>query len=351
LLFAVAAGVASALAGLAFLARAPGAILLIYLGPLPLMLVGLGLGLRAAFTSAVVGALVSGLLAGASASLLYAVGHALPSVLVVWLALGQRAGVDILVGGPDENEAKTGPAESTPPAPTHGGLARVTPLGVHSHDERATWYPHGHIVAWLAALAAALIVGAAVVFSSGEGFRATVAEHIEKGLSALLPTLGGTDRAPIIATMVGLFPGWIGVSWAAMGVINAVAAEALLTRAGRALRPKPAWADLTLPDWLSWALVGAALLALIGPGDVGYTGRNLALALAFPHFLLGLAVMHGLADRTPHPRAILVGFYVVLFLSAWALLVVAAVGVLEHWIGIRNRIPGGPQPGSGEPGA
>jgi hypothetical protein len=90
---------------------------------------------------------------------------------------------------------------------------------------------------------------------------------------------------------------------------------------------------------------------LIGPGDVGYTGRNLALALAFPHFLLGLAVVHGLANRTPQPRALLVGFYVVLFISAWALLAVAAVGVLEHWIGIRNRLPGGPPPGSNGPEA
>ncbi|OHC80410.1 MAG: hypothetical protein A3G73_04235 [Rhodospirillales bacterium RIFCSPLOWO2_12_FULL_67_15] len=330
LLFAVAAGVASALAGLAFLARAPGAILLIYLGPLPLMLVGLGLGLRAAFTAAGVGALVSGLLAGAPAALLYALGHALPSLIVVWLGLGKRAGVDILVGGPTEDDAKNGPAESPIPGSTE-------------------WYPHGHIVAWLAALAAAMVAFAALWFTSDEGFRATVAEHIEKGLAALVPMLGGTDRVQIIATMVGLFPGWIGVSWVAMGVVNAIAAEAILTRAGRALRPKPAWADLTLPDWLSWALVGAALLALIGPGDVGYTGRNLALALALPHFLLGLAVVHGLVRRTPQPRALLVGFYVVLFVSAWALLAVAAVGVLEHWIGIRNRIPGGPRPGSNAP--
>jgi hypothetical protein len=328
LLFAVAAGVASALAGLAFLARAPGAILLIYLGPLPLMLVGLGLGVRATFAAASVGALVSGLLAGAPAALLYAIGHALPSLIVVWLGLGKRVGVDILVDG----SAEDGPTESPIPGP-------------------AEWYPHGHIVAWLAVLAAAMIVGAALLFSSGEGFRATVSEHIERGLAALIPMLGGTDRTNVIAIIVGLFPGWIGVSWVAMGVVNAIAAEAILTRAGRALRPKPAWADLTLPDWLSWALVGAALLALIGPGDVGYTGRNLALALALPHFLLGLAVVHGLVRRTPQPRAILAGFYVVLFVSAWALLVVAAVGVLEHWIGLRNRIPGGPQPGPNAPGA
>ncbi|MEK7245907.1 MAG: DUF2232 domain-containing protein [Pseudomonadota bacterium] len=331
LLFAIAAGVASALAGLAFLARAPGAILLIYLGPLPLMLVGLGLGVRAAFTAAGVGVLVSGLLAGAPAALLYAIGHALPSLIVVWLGLSNRVGVDILVEGSAEDDSKNGLAEGRIPGPTE-------------------WYPHGHIAAWLAALAAVTVAFAGLWLSSGEGFRATVSGHIETGLAALIPMLGGTDRTQIIAAMIGLFPGWIGVSWVAMGVMNAVAAEGILVRAGRALRPKPAWADLTLPDWLSWALVGAALLALIGSGDVGYTGRNLALALALPHFLLGLAVVHGLVDRTAQPRALLAGFYIVLFVSAWALLAVAAVGMLEHWIGIRNRIPGGPRPGTNPPG-
>ncbi len=330
LLFAVAAGVASALAGLAFLARAPAAILLIYLGPLPLMLVGLGLGWRAVLTASGVGVLVAGLLAGTPAALLYAVGHALPALIVVWFGLTQRPGVNILVGGSREDDANDDPAESPMPEPM--------------------WYPHGHIAAWLAALAAAMIACAALVFSSDQGFRATVTEHIERGLAVLIPMLGGPDRTLIISTMTGLFPGWIGISWAAMGVVNAVAAESILTRAGRALRPKPAWADLTLPDWLSWALVGAALLALIGPGDVGYTGRNLTLALALPHFLLGLAIVHGLVGRTPHPNALLAGFYVVLFVSAWALLAVAALGVLENWIGIRNRIPGGPRPGSNAPG-
>jgi hypothetical protein len=324
LLFTIAAGVASALAGLAFLARAPGALLLIYFGPLPLMLAGLAFGAKATFVAAGVGALVAGLLAGPPAMLLYLIGHALPSALVVWLGLRRRTGIDIVVGDAPENGASAAPSE---------------------------WYPHGHIVAWLAALAAVAIAVAALMLSSDEGFRAAVADHIEKGLAALLPTLGGPQRAPLIATMIGLFPGWIGVSWVAMGVINAVIAEAILTRTGRALRPKPAWADMGLPDWLSWVLVGAALLALIGPGDVGYTGRNLALALAFPHFLLGLAVVHGLVDRTPHPRALLIGFYLVLFVSAWALLVVAAVGVLEHWIGLRNRLPGGPQAGSHPPQA
>jgi hypothetical protein len=327
--------------------------LLIYLAPLPLMLAGLALGARAMFAAAGVGALVAGLFAGPSALLLYIVGYALPSAVVVWLGLSRRAvppaggrsessprapetaplsgraGVDILVGETTENGAEGADADRAPDA----------------------WYPHGHIVSWLAALAAVLIVAAAIMLSSGAGFRAAVAEHIEKGIAALLPAIGGGERMPLVNTMIGLFPGWIGVSWVAMGVVNAVAAEAILTRAGRTLRPKPAWADLALPDWLSWALVGAALLALIGPGDVGYTGRNLALALAFPHFLLGLAVAHGLVDRTPHPRALLVGFYVVLFMSAWALLVVAAVGVLEHWIGIRNRLPGGPRPGSNAPEA
>ncbi len=307
-LFAVVAGVASAVAALAFVAGVPGAMLLIYAGPLPVMLAGLGFGFQHALLAAATGTLASAVAIGGNGALLYAVGHALPSLLVVGLALRSRPG-----DGPETRE----------------------------------WYPHGDIAAWLALLAAALLAAAGLWLSGDEGFRATVNDHIDKGLGALLPQLDGTDRQRLLAGMSGLFPGWIGTSWAMMGVVNAIAAETILARSGRSIRPKPAWgADLSLPEWLSWALVGAALVALIGTllglGDVGYTGRNLALVLALPHFLLGLAVVHGLARQARQPRAILVGFYVVLFVSAWALLAVAAVGVLEHWIGLRNRMPGGP---------
>ena len=337
MLFAMAAGVASALVGLAFLARTPGAVLLIYLGPLPLLLAGLALGRRASAVAAGVGVLLSGLLAGLPAMLLYAAGHALPALTVVWLALRQRAGIDIVVGGPSNESAPSGPADPALPEPVDGGLARV---------ERMEWYPHGYIAAWLALLAAAMIGAAALYFSSGDGFRAAINDHVEPGLSALAARFGGSDLKQINPMIVGLFPGLVGVSWVIMSVVNAVIAQAIITRSGRAIRPKQAWGDFALPDWISWALVGSALLALIGPGDVGYTGRNLAMALAFSHFLLGLVVVHDLAGRASQPVAILIAFYVVLSFSPWVWLVVAAIGVLEHWIGLRNRIPGGPRAGS-----
>ena len=307
-LFAVAAGVASAVAAMAFVAGVPGAMLLIYAGPLPVMLAGLGFGFQQALLAAATGTLASALAIGGHGALLYAVGHALPALLVVGLAL--------------RSWPENGP-------------------------ETRRWYPHGHIAAWLALLAAALLAAAGIWLAGDDGFRATVNDHITRGLGALLPQLGEPDRQRLLAGMSGLFPGWIGTSWAIMAVVNAIAAETILARSDRAIRPKPAWGeDLSLPDWLSWALVGAAVLALIGtligPGDVGYMGRNLALVLALPYFLLGLAVVHGLVHRTQQPRAILVGFYVVLFVSAWALLAVAAIGVLEHWIGLRSQMPGGP---------
>lgn len=308
LFFAVAAGAASALAALAFITGAPGAMLLIYVGPLPVMLAGLGLGFQPALLAVLAGTATSAVAAGGNAAILYALGHALPALIVCGLALRSRPGATA---------------------------------------ETREWYPHGHIVGWLALLAAVLLAVAGLSLSSGEGFSEAVTDHIDKGLGALLPELGGPERQRLLTGMSSLFPGWIGASWVMMGVVNAVVAETILARSGRAIRPKPAWAaDMTLPEWLSWALVGAAALALIGAlieaGDVGYMGRNLALVLALPHFLLGLAVVHGLAQRTQHSRAVLVGFYVVLFVSAWAILAVAAIGVLENWIGLRNRLPDGP---------
>lgn len=301
ILLAVAAGILSALAALAFLGRVPGAVFLVYVAPLPLFFAGLGLGPRAAVIAASAGTLSAFAMVGVTGALVYGVIHALPAALASWLALMQRAG----------------PAGET------------------------EWYPLGRVVSWLAAFAGiALLALAAFWWGSEGGLSAAIRGHLDSGLAALVPQLAEDQRTRLVQGLTALFPGWVGVSWVTMTVANAALAEAILVRAGRALRPKPAYRSLTLPEWLSWLIVGAAALALIGPGDMGYIGRNLAVVLALPYFLLGLATVHTLAGRVQFSRPLLVGFYVVLFLSAWALLVVAAVGVAEHWVGLRQRFAG-----------
>ena len=61
------------------------------------------------------------------------------------------------------------------------------------------------------------------------------------------------------------------------------------------------------------------------------------MVFATPYFLLGLAVVHSLARRVSYTGPLLVVFYLVIVVSLWATLVVAGIGVVEQWYGLRGR--------------
>ena len=69
------------------------------------------------------------------------------------------------------------------------------------------------------------------------------------------------------------------------------------------------------------------------------------MVLALPYFFLGLAVFHTLARRVSSTKALLVVFYLVIVISIWATLVVAGIGVVEQWYGLRDRIKSSPARG------
>jgi hypothetical protein len=103
-------------------------------------------------------------------------------------------------------------------------------------------------------------------------------------------------------------------------------------------------ANLVLPDWMSWFIVAAASVALLGQGELEFFGRNLALILAVPFFFLGLAVVHNLACHVVFPRILLTAFYMALLLSGWIAMMVIATGIAEQWFGLRRYIE---NPGKG----
>jgi hypothetical protein len=312
-LIAIGAGVLSAFAATAFLSRAPGALMLVYFADLPLFMAGFGLGPQAMVISSAVGFMATGLIGGGIAAGIFGMTQALPAWLVVRQYLLQRP-----LGGPRAADA----------ADTGGGAVE--------------WFPVGDILCWLTMLAAAaLVAGTVASLSSGEGLSVMVSTNLENLLQAMAPQWEPGHRATMVGILTPMFPGAIGVSWMVMTVINATLAQGLLVKWGNALRPTPAYVDLQLPQWISWPMIAAALLALMGSGEMEYTGRNLAMIMAVPFFFLGLAVVHTWARRTAHTTMVLVAFYVILVMSGWATLFVAGIGIIELWSGLR-RYMGGP---------
>jgi hypothetical protein len=124
---------------------------------------------------------------------------------------------------------------------------------------------------------------------------------------------------------------------------NATVTQGVLKRTGYSRRPSPAYAALNLPHWLAGALALAFLVAFI-PGAIGGFGRNAALFLSTPFFLLGLAVIHTLSRRAAKPGSVLAAFYiglvvlgVLLGLAVPLLALIAVLGVVEQFMSLRRR--------------
>ena len=299
------------LSSLLFLSLAKGfaaGMLLSYLAPLPLMMVGLHRGLAAALVAGLAAMAAVAAVAGGLSSLPFAIMAVLPSLVVVRQAL----------------------------------LCRSDSAG------NVEWYPPGLVLGWLTATGVALIlIGAALVPSlpsSGEmgGVQAWVADTIGKTMSLLAPTLTDEQRHMALDWWVPFFPAMLAGSWLVMAIVNAVSAQGFLVRLGRNQRPIPVYRELELPVWLAVGLGMALALGAVAEGDLGYLARSVTVVTLIPFALLGLAAMHGWAANRPGARVILAVMYGVLFLaSAWAFVPVAGLGLVRFVTRFRRSADGG----------
>lgn len=301
-LLAVGGGGLSAAASLMALLGSPLGVAAAYVAPLPILLVGLALGSNAAGIAASAGLVVVALVGGTVAAGVYSGMHALPSWLVVHQALLRRP---------------------------------VSPQGTGDG-----WYPIGLLVAVMALLGAFVSASTALAGGDGDGIEAAITSILGGVMEVAAPGFDAEQRQMLVGSLAPVFVGFSAVTWLAMIVLNAVAAQAILTRRGIAIRPTPKWSALSLPDWLGWVLAAAAAIGLIASGDAAYLARNCALVLSAPYFLLGLAVVHGLAHRGRSAGMVLVLFYMLLgVFFALAAAVVALIGMIAAWSG--RRPPGG----------
>lgn len=296
-LIAVAGGGASAMLSVALVTGSVGAFVLAYLAPLPLLLVAIGYGPVAGGWAAAGGMAATGLLGGPLAGAIYAGLTALPAVLA-----GRWIG---------------------------GGAGRGTLVS------RLALYGAGGVLA----------VGLGLSGNEG-GFEGALADHLTRVMEHLMPGATAKQQTAFTRMVTPFFPGATAASWLVMVAINAILAQVILSRLGRpsatgAGSSGETLATLTLPEAASWALVGAAVLAVgakfVGWTEGAYLGRNLAVLLAVPFVFLGLAVVHALAGRLAARGLVLTAFYLVLVLSGWAVILVAGLGLVEQWMGLRQR--------------
>jgi Predicted membrane protein (DUF2232) len=295
--FAVLAGLISSTLFLALSSGMPGMVLLAYFIQLPLLFVGLSLGLAASVIAAGSAILVCSLIAGVVAAALFALVQAVPAVMVIRQALLSRQ---------------------------QGG--------------KVEWYPPGLVLAQLATFAALCITASyLVLLGHPGGLQGVLSDFIGATLAELGGVEAETAPGPELGRWMFLFPGLMAASWLVMVVVNGVLAQALAVRLGLNRRPSPALSELELPGWL-WPAIGvAALLAVLGDDGLGFLGRSLLIVLVVPYMFLGLAVIHAFARRWSHRRLALTVFYGGVMLLGWPLLAILLLGFVEDWAHVRQR--------------
>ena len=200
------------------------------------------------------------------------------------------------------------------------------------------WYPVGYILSNLVGYGAmVLILAATVSFDTENGFRGVIDKLIADIFERRLTIGGQLNVSDLKYQIVSFFPSIAVVVWLLILSLNSVFAQAILTWKGVELRPTPSYSNLTAPEWLYWALVASATIALIGKGPYEYVGRNLAIVFAAPFFYIGLGIIHGMVRRIASPNLALTAFYIFVIILGWPILVVAGLGFFEPWINLRRR--------------
>lgn len=296
---AVLAGLASVALYLALLSGLPIMVLLAYFVQLPLLFVGLTIGLAGSVIAAASGVLACGLIAGAVAALIYTVVQAVPALFVVRQTLLSRA----------------------------------------TDDGRVEWYPPGLLISQLAVVAAAGIAVAFLVMSAEPGgFQGALERFLQSALAELGAVEVETDTSPEMADWMFVIPGLMAASWLIMVTLNCMLAQAAAVRLGWNRRPSPAFDAIELPRWLLPCVGVTVLLSMLGDGDLGFLGRATLIALTVPYGFLGLALIHVAVRRWPHPGLALIVIYGSILVFGWPIMVVVLLGFAEDFAELRRRL-------------
>jgi hypothetical protein len=304
------AGLAAALLHISIVTLTPLSALLFYLAPLPLFIVGLRDGWRAAAAAAVVGALALTLLWNIQAGAYFLAATAAGPVVISRLALISRP----VTAGANEGEATDGTMQ---------------------------WYPEGRLLLWMAAMAGALLtIVILLVGPDAESFRAALKEISATFTQPLLNSLPAEQQerfAELMDLLILLTPVAGAAAWFVSMTINLLLASRLLQAWKAALRPWAPFASLTFPR-AAGAALAVSFAASVLPGTLGLIGSVFAAPLSAAFAILGLAVAHSLLLAHPSRVALLAGLYLALVLMSWIVAVpLILLGIAELGWNLRAR--------------
>lgn len=287
-------------------------VLLFLLTPLPMVIVGVAFGWRAALAAALAGAAVMAAFGGAR-GIAFFLAFGAPAILSAWCA----------------------------------------DLGRRRADGSIGWLPAGDILASLATLGGLLpAVYAMALGGTFAMFKPEFARFVGQVFKQMEAQLTLPPTAPeridsVAQTMIDMLPGVLAAYWVVLFAINLYLAGRVARKSGLLLRPWPNLHQLTPPPWLLLLLIGA-LLAWMAGGFVGIIGTGLIGAISMAFLFFGLSVLHAIAAG--RVQWLLWLTYAGLFNPAgpYAMVAVAFLGFVEPLFRLRERFarppPAAPAP-------
>jgi hypothetical protein len=285
-------GTLSAALSLLYLAPIPpGFVFLSYLASLPLFLLGLGVGLRSLYGAGLLATILIFLLEGPFIAGQFLIFSALGPAFLINRAL----------------------------------LRRTKPSG------EVAWYPSSFLLRDFT-----LYSGFIMLLALGAYLYVTQTQDVhllaKNLLKSLDPNQQMTDMAPLLLKILPIVPGIIALSWGMMMLLNGALAQTLLVQTQRNVRPTPTLKELEAPQSFLILLGLSLLLSVIGVGSLEILGKNAAIVLIFPFFLIGLGSIHKWLRQTSYAIIGLTIFYALLFVFIWLALIVIVLGIIKPWI-------------------
>jgi hypothetical protein len=204
-------------------------------------------------------------------------------------------------------------------------------------DGGVEWYPTGFVMAWLSALALGYLLAAGLYLSDPDGgLEGAASNFLQARLTAILVEFPADKIEAVVSVVTQFFPATALGIWQVTVIIAGLLAQGLVSRFGRNLRSFTPFSAFMLPQWLGYLLV-ACVIGSLARGQIGYLGQNGAILVAIPFFFLGLSVIHAVSRGRRGREFGLPVLYLLMMLLGWPTLIVAGLGFVEQWFGLRGR--------------
>ncbi|MEO1207048.1 MAG: DUF2232 domain-containing protein [Pseudomonadota bacterium] len=280
--------------------------LLFLVTPLPIFMVGLGIGWRAAAISAAAGGITLALLGNIQIGALFTVSQMIPGVILSYLALLNR------------------------------------PITDDAGRPAVEWYPVGRLILWASGIGSGIaITTLALLGNSMDRLREELRGLIEKFMTAQLEAMGdGQSLKPedldrITDVALQMLPAIMAISVMGALLFNLWLAGRIARAAGQLTRPWPDLAAFTFPPLTQVAFAVALGVGFIS-GTIGLMGSAVAGSLFFAYILMGLAIIHYTSRGNAWRWVILWLVYFSLIFANGITLLIALLGVLERFSPIRR---------------